>query len=86
MKALQKYGERADRDGRPYCDDVIWELSSGIKLPCEVKTRAKGFTSLYNWLSDGAKILGVKADYRNFLVVMELDTLVGILNEYRSNA
>jgi hypothetical protein len=44
----------------------------GRTLRVEVKSRTKGFGTIYNWLSD-REILIVKADYRPALVVLPLD-------------
>ena len=47
----------------------------------EVKVRAKGFTQLYNWLEHGGKdFLMVKADRKDFLMVIPMDTVMRLLH------
>ena len=44
----------------------------------EIKRRARGFQSLYNWLADN-DFLAVRADRKDWLVIMRADRLKQIL-------
>lgn len=46
----------------------------------EIKRRARGFQSLYNWLADN-DFLAVRADRKKWLVVMPMDDLKLLLDE-----
>jgi len=69
-------GERVPLSGAAggsYTGDVV-----GLGLRWEVKRRADGFRSLYDWL-EGKDALAVRADRRPWLVVMPLETLLEII-------
>src|SRR5690606_38300400 len=75
-------GERVPLSGAAggsYTGDVV-----GLGLRWEVKRRADGFRSLYDWL-EGKDALAVRADRRPWLVVMPLETLLEIV-EARSES
>ena len=47
----------------------------------EVKVRARGFSTLYNWLEDGRKdFLMVRADRKEWLMVLPMDTVMRLLH------
>jgi len=63
-------GERVPLSGAAggsYTGDVV-----GLGLKWEVKRRADGFKELYKWL-EGKDALAVRADRREWLVVMPLE-------------
>lgn len=74
-------GERVPLSGAAggsYTGDVV-----GMGLKWEVKRRADGFRELYKWLN-GKDALAVRADRREWLVVMPLERfleLIGRENE-----
>jgi len=75
-------GERVPLSGAAggsYTGDVV-----GLGLRWEVKRRADGFRSLYDWL-EGKDALAVRADRKPWLVVMPLETLLEI-TEARSES
>lgn len=89
VKALQDCGFDAERVfgsgafeqqlGPNFKGDICLTLASD-SLAGEVKVRAKGFTQLYNWLQDGRKdFLMVKADRKEFLMVLPMDTVQRLL-------
>lgn len=47
-------------------------------MTIEVKWRGNGFKSLYTWL-ENKDALAIKADRKDFLIVMPLDTFVELL-------
>ena len=47
----------------------------------EVKRRKTGFKTLYKWLDDDASIIAMRADRKDWLVAMTLDTLLDMLSE-----
>lgn len=55
--------------------DLLWR---GRMI--EVKARSDGFKQLYGWLAD-AQLLAVKADRRPWLIVLEIDELLDLLDE-----
>ena len=80
-KKLKEAGYVADRDGRPYTQDVTWLMNDGdIRLKCEVKVRKNGFKMLYRQL-EKYEVLAMKEDYRDWIVAMKLDTLLALLKE-----
>ena len=48
----------------------------------EVKRRKKAWSRLYDWLSDDAQILALRADREPWLVVMTLGTFLDIMEEH----
>lgn len=54
----------------PADDEMIWE----------VKRRENGFRSLYAWL-DGASVVGLRADKREWLVCLRLGDYLDLLEE-----
>src|SRR5690625_3530045 len=71
-------GERVPLSGAAggsYTGDV-----TGLGMRWEVKRRKDGFKELYKWL-DGAGALAVRADRKEWLVVMPLETLLEMLGE-----
>lgn len=69
-------GERVPLSGAAggsYTGDVV-----GLGLKWEVKRRADGFRELYKWL-DGKDALAVRADRREWLVVMPLERFMELL-------
>ena len=90
VKALQDCGFDAERVfgsgafeqqlGPNFKGDICLTTASD-GLCGEVKVRAKGFTQLYNWLEDGRKdFLMVKADRKEFLMVLPMDTVQRLLS------
>lgn len=59
--------------------DVLIGKGSGQKT-AEVKRRAKGFRELYKWL-EGADILFIRADRRQWLAVLPLDDLKKLMQK-----
>ncbi|PMQ02383.1 MAG: hypothetical protein CBR30_01705 [Dictyoglomus sp. NZ13-RE01] len=45
---------------------------------CEVKARANGFREIYKWLED-KDFLFIKADRKDYLVVMSLDKFINLM-------
>jgi len=73
-------GERVPLSGAAggsYTGDV-----KGLGRKWEVKRRADGFKQLYKWL-DGADALAVRADRKEWLVVMPLETLLEMLGDHK---
>lgn len=66
--------------GGEFAGDVITELLGRG----EVKRRKDGFKELYRWL-EGKDFLALRADRRKWLVVVELDRLLALLNRRDGN-
>ncbi len=82
VKKLKKAGINAVRvplsgASEGFKGDVIVEIN-GEKFTAEVKLRKTGFKQLYTWLS-GKDILFVKADRKEYLAVLPLETLIKLL-------
>lgn len=70
-------GERVPLSGAAggsYVGDVI-----GLGLTWECKVRGDGFKQLYGWL-DGKDALAVKADRKQWLAVLSLETLLELIH------
>lgn len=81
---LRKHGIKALRvplsgSCEGFAGDLIVENKTA-----EVKARAKGFKELYKWLQD-RDLLFLKADFRDYLVVMRLDEFIGLLKEAKQH-
>lgn len=92
-KAQRDKGARAEREfakliggeriplsgaaGGSYTGDVI-----GLGLKWECKVRGNGFKQIYGWL-EGNDALAVKADRKEWLVVVPLELLLELLNTQR---
>ena len=50
----------------------------------EVKRRKSGWKQLYAWLADDAQIIAMRADRKEWLVCMTLDTFLDIQEETRN--
>ncbi|MEK4798044.1 hypothetical protein NYE37_03820 [Thermoactinomyces sp. FSL K6-2592] len=64
----------AKHSGQEYTGDV-----EGLGMRWEVKARKDGFKTLYKWLSEEAVDgLAIKADRKDWLVVLPLDTFLAM--------
>jgi hypothetical protein len=71
-------GERVPLSGAAggsYVGDVV-----GMGMVWECKVRKDGFKQLYSWM-DGKDALAIKADRKQWLVVLPLDKLQELLEE-----
>jgi hypothetical protein len=69
----------AKHAGQEHTGDV-----AGLGLRFEVKARKNGFKTLYQWLDqEGIDALALKADHREWLVVMPIGKLMKLLAEGR---
>lgn len=59
--------------------DIILKIDEK-ELLGEVKARKEGFKEIYRWI-DGKDILFLKADYRDYLVVMELEKFLKFIGD-----
>jgi Holliday junction resolvase len=76
LKAAGYEAKRVPLSGASWIkDDVITDL---IKPDCriEVKRRQNGFKQIYGWLGDGADILAIRADRKEWLIVVPLRELI----------
>jgi len=70
----------AKHAGQEHTGDV-----AGLGLKFEVKTRKDGFKTLYQWLDqEGIDALALKADRREWLVVMPIGKLMELIGEERN--
>jgi len=70
----------AKHAGQEHTGDV-----AGLGLKFEVKARKNGFKTLYQWLDqEGIDALALKADRREWLVVMPIGKLMELIGEERS--
>jgi len=81
VQVLTKLGFEAERDGRPYSKDVRVKLAiSDVALNIEVKRRRDAWNRLYGWI-EGNDMLALRADYRDWLLVMKPDVLCALLRD-----
>lgn len=77
-------GRRTPLSGavKHYPNDV-----EGMGMSWEVKARKEGFKQLYNWLEseDKPDALALKADRKDWLVVMKLDKFKELMGEEDKN-
>lgn len=72
-------GSAKDR-GQEFTGDV-----KGLGLRWEVKARKDGFKTIYKWLEqDGVDALALKADRKEWLVVLPIGKLMELIGEERS--
>lgn len=70
----------AKHAGQEHTGDV-----DGLGLRWEVKARKDGFKTIYKWLEqDGVDALALKADRKEWLVVLPIGKLMELIGEERS--
>lgn len=92
-KSLRK-GQRREREFAKLIDGKRVPLSGaqegyendveGLGMSWEVKSRKNGFKTLYKWLEDEREkpdALALKADRKDWLVVMKLEKFLEIITE-----
>ena len=50
----------------------------------EIKRRKNGWKQIYSWLSDDAQLVAMRADRKEWLIAMTLDTFLDILEEHEN--
>ena len=50
----------------------------------EIKRRKAGWKELYKWLGDDSQLLAMRADNKEWLMCMTLDTFLDILDEHEN--
>ena len=76
-------GERVPLSGAAggrYTGDVMMPVGNGKEFKVEVKKRASGFAMQYRWL-DGNDALAMKADHKDWLICMPLETLLNLIED-----
>jgi Holliday junction resolvase len=97
-KASKEKGSRREREFAKLIDGKRTPLSGavegfpndvqGLELEWEVKARKDGFKQLYTWLEDEREkpdALALKADRKQWLVVLTLDKFMELMKDEESN-
>ncbi|MCS7231612.1 MAG: hypothetical protein RMJ67_05705 [Elusimicrobiota bacterium] len=74
------WAKRIPLSGASFIKGDLLIKINGKEFLGEVKGRSKGFKEIYKWI-DGKDFLFLKADYKDYLVVITLDKFLNLLGD-----
>ena len=91
-KPSRDKGQRGEREAARLLGAVkisrMYQPGPDLVMPdgrhVEIKRRKNGWKELYKWLGDDSQLVAMRADRREWLIAMTLDTFLDILEEHEN--